>query len=705
MTEREFQPHWIGDYELLRRVGTGGMAEVFLARTSRAEGFEKVVVVKRMLSRLARDERFVEMFLDEARIAVRLQHANIVQILALEAHEGRPFIVMEYVHGCDLLAVIKRVRETKEELPVGFVAFCLSEALKGLEYAHTATGPDGKPLNLIHRDVSPSNIFISFNGEVKLGDFGVAHQAGEAQGSEVRGKMAYLAPEILRGEEIDARSDIFSAGVVLWEALARRRLFVGAKRTELLRQVVHRDPEPPSTHNSLVSFDLDVIATKALMKTTEERFQTAREMEEALANSLFDAGERWTLHRVAEVMQRLFPDESQPLVLPPPSVPSIMGTMVEGASPDTIEITGRELATAMDGLPDVPDVAPGSWVQHASQPWPESLESNIFEVSDADRERYAQVMQRADAETLKVYTPGEAEPAAMSIDALFRGLTYEPQRVAGVGVVGDVFVTTEELGRLLYWDTLTAASLPSRAGVAKRGFERVSLTRLIYELSVRRMTGLVLIETKDESSRRLLYLENGSPTYVHSDRPQDAAPMLLRKEGWVDDSALYRALVQVIGDRIPLDQALISVLGDENRDTIERAFSAIIRSRFYDPFWWADGHYQVFAGKKSPIQFSTRLPPLLGILVRAVSRALTLDDLEARLVGRGLNRVVALKGREQHVAALRLRKVEQAVYRSIDNRRSLPQIIASVRKIAPDKEQLALATMYVLSETHIVELI
>ncbi|MBN2360422.1 MAG: serine/threonine protein kinase, partial [Deltaproteobacteria bacterium] len=260
-----FKPHWFGEYELLKPLGVGGMAEVYLARTVRSKGFQKIVVVKRLLPQYAPDPHYVQMFIQEAKLTVQLQHANIVQIFSLEEHAGQPFIAMEYVHGKDLLRVLGRAREKNADLPIEFSVHCIAEMLKGLGYAHNASGPHG-PLNLVHRDVTPSNIFISFEGDVKLGDFGVAHCVDSSQAKRVLGKLSYLAPEVIAGDRADARSDIYGAGVVLWETLALRPLFRANHEGELIMQILNRTPGPPSAHNARVPHDLDAIAARALAK-------------------------------------------------------------------------------------------------------------------------------------------------------------------------------------------------------------------------------------------------------------------------------------------------------------------------------------------------------------------------------------------------------------------------------------------------------
>lgn len=699
MTE-SFRPHWFGDFELLKPLGAGGMAEVFLARTTGAQGFEKVVVVKRMLSRLIKDQRFVQMFIDEAKVAVFLQHANVVQILSLEEHRGRPFIVMEYVHGQDLYAVLRQTRRRRSELPADFVIHCVVEMLKGLGYAHTATGPDGRPLNLIHRDVTPSNVFVSFSGEVKLGDFGVAHSVGQVQSSEVRGKISYLAPEALRGQELDPRADLFGAGIVLWEALAQRRLFRGDNAKEVLDQIRKRVPEPPSAHNPRVPPDLDLITAKALEKDPDKRFQSAQEFEEALSDYLFVRRLRWTRQRIASVMQVQFPDQSAPLVLPPPTARAVQ--VFEREHVDMSDMTADEVRAALDGLEEIPSQPPGSDISETT--WPESIDEEPTAVLGDEEKRLER--DRFAAELLLLHLDSQTQPEPADVEHCLELMTYHPGTVAGLGVVGEWYLSRDELAQLLYWDALRAWSEPNCTPVTEAPFATVSVTRLVYELTVRRTSGLVVFEDAHGTQRRGLYLEEGVPLYVSSTDPQDGAPVVLRKHGIIDASTLFHALVQVIGDRMFIDQSMVATKGVETTAEVEQVFSAMIRARMFAPFAWSGGRFRVYADVAPPIRPMAKSSSLLAVLVRAVRRMMTLEELQVALQMRGQRAVVLAEGREAHIAALRLKDDELPVIQAIDGGSTLPKVLERAdAESSLDALHKALSVLYVLGETRIAELL
>jgi len=279
-------PRAFGRYALFDFIGKGGMAEIYLARQRTELGGARRCVVKQILPDLANDPGFSEMLVHEAKLAARLSHANVVQVFDLGREEGRLFIAMEYVEGFDLNDLLRRCSKGKVPLPFDLAVHVVREALKGLDYAHRRTDDDGRPLGIVHRDVSPSNLLVSFEGEVKVCDFGIAH-ANDAIVSApaheldeaLKGKAGYMSPEHARGEPIDARADVFAAGIVLWELAAGRRMYKPSDgRTSLLEQARRAQvPELPASH--LPEGDrLRAILSKALAPQRGARYPTAAAM-------------------------------------------------------------------------------------------------------------------------------------------------------------------------------------------------------------------------------------------------------------------------------------------------------------------------------------------------------------------------------------------------------------------------------------------
>jgi serine/threonine protein kinase len=275
-------------YRLTEKIGSGGMAEVFRATGVGPDGFERPFVIKRIHPRLSEAPEFVRMFVHEAKISARLIHPNIVQVFELAYHDGAHYMVMEPVEGMDMGWLLKRRRERPHEsLSPAFVAEVGRQVCRGLDFAHTLTTADGEPLRIVHRDVTPPNIMVAWNGTVKVLDFGIARAAEAIRPSltdpgMVKGKMSYVAPELLEGRTADARSDLFSLGVVIHELLTGRQLFAGQNDLETLNQVKNMPIPPPSTHNPGVKPALDGVVMRALSRDPDKRYASAGEMGDEL---------------------------------------------------------------------------------------------------------------------------------------------------------------------------------------------------------------------------------------------------------------------------------------------------------------------------------------------------------------------------------------------------------------------------------------
>src|SRR6478736_1345195 len=286
-------PKQIGDFEVVRRLGTGGMAEVFLAKKRGAEGTYKLLVLKRVLPDYVSSRRFRVMFADEAQLATRLNHPNIVQIYDFQDYgdEGQ-LLSMEYVDGPDLRALTKAAKATGERLPPPVAAYIVLEVAKGLHYAHERKDERGAPLDIVHRDVSPQNVLLSYDGAVKVADFGIAsaNLFREEEGV-LKGKTGYMSPEQAAGQKVDRRTDIYSLGVILHELLTGRPLHGPLEGDALLEAVRVGRVEPPSTYALGIPSELDDLTLKALAVDPAKRFQTARDFSVALGRALFQMGE------------------------------------------------------------------------------------------------------------------------------------------------------------------------------------------------------------------------------------------------------------------------------------------------------------------------------------------------------------------------------------------------------------------------------
>ena len=308
-------PSQLGRYKIIRRLGAGGMAEVFLAKSTGAEGLEKVLVVKRILEGFARSPKFLAMFVDEAKLALRLNHPNIVQVYAFEPVKDELLLAMEYVDGMDLGRLISATRRRNQRIPHALCALIIAEVAKGLDYAHNRKDESGVPMEIVHRDVSPQNVLVSHEGAVKIADFGIARarMISEETGI-IKGKFSYMSPEQARGTRVDRRSDVYALGVMLAEMLMGRAMYPGIQGMEVLEQVRDGRVTRPSSVDLTVPPELEAIAMRALALDREERYQTARSLAGALSRWLHDQEEVVDLAELERFVSDLAPREPTMLV-------------------------------------------------------------------------------------------------------------------------------------------------------------------------------------------------------------------------------------------------------------------------------------------------------------------------------------------------------------------------------------------------------
>lgn len=382
-------PAEFGPYLLFGLIARGGMAEVYRAR--RADGRHGMLAIKVMRPQLAREARFVEMFVREGRLAMLFNHPTVVRTLDVGEAAGRYFICMEYIPGKDLTQVLRRCQETGQRLPVPHAMAIAASICEGLDYAHTLADAEGRPLNVVNRDVSPSNVRVAFDGRIKLIDFGIA-QAMLKVSSEIgvlKGKFSYMSPEQIRGLPVDARTDVFSTGIILHEMLTTEKLFRGDNEFALMEKVRQAEVLPPSRFNRRVSPELDAVCLRALARDLEQRYPSAAALRADLLGLLgayrYQPGEleefMGALFRadVAREQQDLrdctlhplpgephgYDEDSDVIVIeasgieeisPPPSQPTVAPTVSPASSPT------REMALLPEPAASGPTArAPGIW--------------------------------------------------------------------------------------------------------------------------------------------------------------------------------------------------------------------------------------------------------------------------------------------------------------------------------------------------------
>ena len=349
-------PAVLGKYQLVRKLASGGMAEVFLARAAGPMGFEKTVVVKRILPHLAEEQNFISMFLSEARLAAQLNHPNVVQVFDFGEAEGTYFLVMEFIDGINLRVLFRKAQEQKDPLAFTLVARIISQACEGLAYAHDFVDPaTNEPMGLVHRDVSPDNVLIARNGSVRVVDFGIAKAAGQTNLTKtgtVKGKFAYMPPEQLTGQPLDCRADVFALGIVMYELLTGRKPFDTSNEAFIVRAIMYEAFAPAAQFRPDVPEALQRILDKAMAKSANERYVDCRAFQSDLERFILQQGEPVSQYQLSQLVQKIAPAAA---FVPPaaPSAPSSPQHPPIGVPPQaaTIQDEQIQIATSLLATP------------------------------------------------------------------------------------------------------------------------------------------------------------------------------------------------------------------------------------------------------------------------------------------------------------------------------------------------------------------
>ncbi|HEU4616252.1 MAG TPA: serine/threonine-protein kinase [Kofleriaceae bacterium] len=337
----------LGPYEIVRKLARGGMAELFLARTTGVEGIPKLVVLKKILPSHAENPKFVRLFLDEAKLASTLEHPHIARVFDMGRAEGHYFFTMEHVHGQDVRTTMRRLARVDQKFPVPHAVQIARDVAAALHYAHERRREDGTLLDIVHRDVSPSNILVSYEGAVKLVDFGVAKAATstvKTRTGALKGKIAYMSPEQAKGAPIDRRSDIFSLGIVLWEMLTGERLFKAENDLATIQRIINSNAQPPSQVRPECPPELDRVVLRALANDLEQRYQTAEQLQldlEALAYAQ-------SSDELRAYMQQLFGEEIRAWSLAQAAGQTLTEFIVDKATSMTTPVSESEIYSLDD---------------------------------------------------------------------------------------------------------------------------------------------------------------------------------------------------------------------------------------------------------------------------------------------------------------------------------------------------------------------
>lgn len=564
----------LGPYVLGERLGLGGMAEVYIGQRAGPHGFAKKFAIKRILPELARDARFVAMFVDEARICAALQHPNIVQVVDFGESEGELFMAMEYVDGVSVARLLRNVAGKREKFPLTISTLIVRDVLRGLTYAHEATNDEGRPLGLVHRDVSPGNVLISRAGEVKLGDFGIVRSElvdRRTHPGELKGKLGYMSPEQVIGAEVDPRSDLFAVGILLAEMLITCPLFGGKNELEVLTRIHDADLATFERHAADIPPELAEIVRKSLAREPRARFQSAREFEEAL--------ERFT--------------DANHLALDHAELSMWLGAL--GVLPSR---SGTHSVQRAEPKPEHRDAPP------ETRPNPES----------GSEHKTSREVRRPTPPALSL-DDGRAAGRIDLLELVATGRVRRRTKLVGRDGLGrpaaDVPGTAELLrkaafqfgepeGNLAVWSaTVDARTLPSR----------------LYRLALSSATGLLV--ARAGSLEKRVFFVDGEPRCVTGSHRNELLGYRLLSRGIVDEGALRAALETRARSAMHLGEILVA-LGVMPPTVLLRELVEQLEDRFAELLGWRNGTLYFFEGIRSGEEDLRAQASAPGLVTRGV---------------------------------------------------------------------------------------
>ena len=592
-------PSQFGRYTLVQRLATGGMAEVFRAKIVSAHGFEKLLVIKRILPNLAADKTFVSMFIDEAKLTAQLIHPKIVQVTDFGEVGGQYFIALEFVDGFDGLALLRSAAQKRVRLPVPICMFVAAEVLDALDYAHNAKDADGKPMHLVHRDISPSNVFIARRGDIKLGDFGIARakeRESKTQAGTLKGKYGYMSPEQVTGGDLDGRSDIFAVGIVLAEMLMGKRLFTAPNDLDVLLMVRDGRLERWEKYGRDIPDPLDAIVRKALARNLADRFQTAVEFRDALEDLQFKFGVRVGPADVGVLAADLFdtsPEAVERIIEHGRKwqirLPEEAGT----GSPTAVVSRKRKPTGEHDPRPPSRDVTPNPVATTVGAALDDALAGSVALVGLDQYETPAPLSGPGTGSRPSTGSanlgglasfPGPNEgpaPGLLALDA--RTAPAEPGESAGAaGAEGGV-------------SPLLAGLAPDNSG----DLSLISPMRAIADLAIAVETGL--IRFRKGAHVKDVYLARGAPESINSNLSGDRFGEYLVTRGFLRSADLERTLVEMPRFGGKLGEALVG-LGFMRPLDVFRLLSQHVRERVMEIFTWTEGVFDYYRGLRNPLE-------------------------------------------------------------------------------------------------------
>ncbi len=639
-------PARLGPYELIERLATGGMAEVYLAKRVGPHGFAKQFAVKRILPQLASDPDFVAMFVDEARVTGRLVHPNIVSVFDFGEEGGELYMAMEYVDGTTGARLIRAAAAKNEDIPLEVSLHVALSVLRGLEYAHAAVDETGKPLALVHRDVSPGNVLIDRSGAVKLTDFGIARAAEFERRTDVgqlKGKLGYMSPEQVVGRELDARSDLFTLGIVLAEMVTVRPLFSGGRELDVLLRIRDADVSAIDRNAGRVPDDVRAVLYRALAKDPAQRYPTAA----AFAGALEHVIRRRRLNvgpsRTAAYVEHLG-----------------LAQRGEAADDEDTGDTGRRVTAVM---PNALEMDTGRGVLRSDSERPTAPQEGARDVSP---------------QVYRLRTDDGTELGPMSyprlVELFATGRASAKSSVARESGTFKLAESYPELNRFVASPALRWDDEEPRDAAVRGPIDRRSLAATIFALTVARETGLLLV--RDGARRKKIYLVEGAPEFVASTDKSELLGEYLIARGQVLRMEVEMALAMLprFGGRI--GDALVG-LGVLRPIELFRALHEQTRHRFLDIYKWKRGDLAFVRGARSQEEtFPLGIDPY-ELIARGVRDGYTGDELESMLEPLSETILDAVALPPVRLETFRLTDTETRVLRRVDGTFTVARLVAS----------------------------
>jgi serine/threonine protein kinase len=736
-----------GKYELLARIGMGGMAEIFRARAPGAAGFEKILVIKRLLPHLADDPDSVQMFVNEAKLAAQVHHRNVVQVFELgQLPDGEYFMAMEHIAGTDLRQILRAAATSSMRVPPWFSVHAMCEVLDGLACAHALCDDQGRPRNVVHRDVTPANIFISYLGDIKLGDFGVAKDDSFKENKkkgELKGKVPYMSPEQLYGRDLDSRSDVFAAGVVLWECLTQRRLFGGRSDIEAMNLICYGERKAPSAFATDVPPELDAVVLHALETNPDNRTPNAEQFHKELTEVLPRLRTRVLSNDVKNIVEVLLGNKDPSATTGPRLSPE-----VSTAPLNFFEPTPRPERTPLPVAEKAPEQHP---YPRMPPPLPPRRETPQPRRETPQPRHHTPSMRPSTSQsgfsTPRVQTSHLVEQLPVQrISAAFASVSTRDERMVTDDYPRDLLQNYSgphkfylelhdgsRTGALHYVEAMAKLRAESECGGIARAaisannqrymkapafavltgqeilvdphanrekelpkspltgrLERVSATALLGRLARDRVTGrLVAI---NGASRREVMLVQGLPTFVYASTDELQIPELLVEKKIVSQEQIPEILHAVASDGRPIEEVVKERTGVD----LSRYYATFMKERMIDLFRWPGGAFAVDLA--SPISHAVPFTPsIYQMLPELLMRARSEDDLFEALVPWMDIRLERTENFQRAVQEMNLSETQMQSVIPFGGR-SLASSLKSARE-----ERLALALAYMFLQCELLK--